>query len=593
VGSTNATNTTNATGTLTPTDVGVAPYVNLQRSLATAAMVFGVFYFPTAVTRNAMYDESSVDALDVVTAQLYRSTTGFAIVSAAALVSLVGPTSTGGAVAACGIVTAAAVWCLLCSLLYGRVANPQEGDFTTYRLLSRFKKVAYAAASVGAACSLAVAIRAHRHGQQRGTLVASPLNDAWAAWVCVGCAAFGVVVVPLLEFIARNAPCAFIACFGSATAAPLSPFESTVDRARRLLLQLEQQLADAGCMGAAWLQQRGAWRRRVESATRLSTVAAATIYVEASIRTTHLNAPFLRARAAWLTEIKGLVDPVDDEDATTSVAVVVQGMYANSGRGWCNSSCECCSCDSGDSDAAARRRRQNENSGGRETDPVAVALMAEQSRHDTLIRVVQGIVNGVAAAEDEGAHRGEFVPPDFVDPMPVAAQRLPTKTFVPFSVSDDDSANSHDDDGDASQGGSCDEMQPGEMRPRPKKTRPQAKAKVARSDAPSTKGATRQSRTSGAEEDPRSTGSSSNAPFGDAVSPHRSRRASGVDHDVVQTAEEPREGHAFDRDDEAGGHTPEATPAGGTATAATAAIADAEAADIAAALELGVDDGQW
>jgi hypothetical protein len=548
--------------------------VNLQRSLATAAMVFGVFYFPTAVTRNAMYDESSIDALDVVTAQLYRSTTGFATVTAAALVSLVGPTSTGGAVAACAIVTGAAVWCLLCSVVYGRVVNPQEGDFTTYALLSRFKKVAYAAASVGAVCSLAVAIRAHRQGQQGGTLI-SPLNDAWAAWVCVACAAAGVVFVPLLEFIARNAP-----CFASATAAPLSPFESTVDRARRLLLQLEQQLADAGCMGAAWLQQRGAWRRRVESAMRLSTVAAATMYLESCIRAVHLNAPFLRTRAAWLAEIKSLVDPIDEDEV--SVSVVVNAMYAYSGHDCCESSCGCCSCGDSSYGSATRARHRNDARLSAE-ELTAAAIKAAQSRHDLLIRVVQGIVNAVTAAED---HPPAATPHEdgapHVSPRSnngeekALASRPRTRSLSSSSSHDgaaataaaaDDGPNDNDDDGGSGIG------------PVATTTTEVEKHRDDEDDEDDHDTATR----AGA------AACRINAPFGAAESPGASRRASAArqDNTTTQNAIPENEGSATDA-----AAADLANDGGDAAAAASHAIAHA-ATDIAAAIERGVDDDQW
>jgi hypothetical protein len=317
--------------------------------------------------------------------------------------------------------------------VYGRVANPQEGDFTTYKLLSRFKKVAYAAASVGAVCSLAVAIRAHQQRQQNDTSVAPPLDDAWAAWVCVGCAALGIVVVPLLEFIARNA---------SATAAPLSPFESTVDRARRLLLQLEQQLADAGCMGAAWMQQRGAWRRRVESAMRLSTVAAATMYLESCIRAVHLNAPFLRTRAAWLAEIKSLVDPVDEDEV--SVTVVVNAMYANSGRG-CGSSCGWSS-----RDYATTNRTTTAAAGGapRDDNSLAAAVAADQRRHDALIRAVQGIVNGVGAADD--ATNVTPAPTCAQNENQTAASQIRDANARPSAAADDNDDHDESEEGEDS-----------------------------------------------------------------------------------------------------------------------------------------------
>jgi hypothetical protein len=387
---------------------------SLHSHLAFAGMVLGVFYFPTVLTRNAMYDESTAVALDVVIAQLYRMLTGLAAVAAAVVVGgfpslpLVG---TNTAVA----VLASAIWSLSVSLFYGRVLNPIEKSFTTFPALATVKVALYAVLIPVAAVFCAASASS-------GAATAYTRSDtasAAAAGLFTGVA--GLLMAVAVAFaharglfsIGRHAAKTFHA-------------QATIDVARQQLLALEEGLHARGMLNGTWGPQRDAWRRRCLGALRDSTLAVAAVELERCVVAPALDAVYVRSRPVWVAHADTLTDDVDRGVVEMNVNSLVNfGRSTGRRNGFF---ARLVGVDGPRPAAAAQQRADEQDHRRRDRRPPRRPVRADESateeeeelveppaaeqhepsrfgpeveaaRAETLLRLVQGLCNGVTHSD--------------------------------------------------------------------------------------------------------------------------------------------------------------------------------------------------
>ena len=370
-------NTTNTTAPYVPTC-----WQGPHRGLAIAAMILGVFYIPTTLSRNSYFDESADTSVDVVYTQLYRMLTGLATVLAAVMVALL----PGNGRAALIVVLTSSLWCLLVSLCYTQIAggggaSGLEVPFVTLPALKWGRIGVYTGSTLAAVfCLIQV-----DHGADRASL--------WAFWASIGVTA-GLYVAALV---------------GSAIARRLRhPEDDSIDAARQTLLRLEAALVSSEKVVLTWPRARDAWIGTVQSATRVSVLALATAKLQDGISIFRQSSRFLRQKPSWNAELGSLISGVDIEDDVESVLRTIGGRDRRYCFGDFEADCDCC-CD------GSGRRSSRSGARARSEDDAAASMARQQQQVDVLSRAVQSLVN---ATSDDAAPDPE---PD--QELPAAAGR--------------------------------------------------------------------------------------------------------------------------------------------------------------------------
>jgi len=317
---------------------GLVCFVNEEHAdWAMPMMVFSVYYLISTLTHNVIYDEADAARSDIIVAEFYRILTNGPIVAATVLVAFLSPqvTSSSSPPIALIIVLVASLWCLLCSVFYGRFINPTENAFCTLRLIELLRMALYASSFV---CSLLCIIASSVTTSSSNNN--SEDNNLWVIWASLG-ASFSFFLAAYL--------------YAEYCSSQNYPEEDSLDQVRRELLDLENTLVNQDKMTPAWVQARRAWRSKVEHALRPSTLAATAVHFEGGISSLHLDNFYLTSRDAWKRKTEKLIDENEKDESGVSLrdAKMTRQVRAM-GRGFHDgddyssdydeSMCGCCGC---------------------------------------------------------------------------------------------------------------------------------------------------------------------------------------------------------------------------------------------------------
>jgi hypothetical protein len=318
-----------------------------HRALSIVAMIFYVYYLPSALMRNATYDESSCRGLDVIYPQLYRMLVngGVAVATVVSVVAYDSPTA--GFV----MLLLAALWGVCVTAFYGPLLNAEEGTCCSVRSVAWWRGSMYAFVLVATAVVL---------GCEAGG-VAGP----WPLGLLGG-----VLVLVVLVAFGR----------GAQMRREQSLEQDTIDETRRELLQLEETLHGADAMTHRWAYQASPWRAKVRGATRASVLALAATQLEAHTHLLAKSVVFFMARDRWAADCAKVVSACDkDRDIDVDHELSARGFWD---RVLC-CDCGCCSHNDGRSD---------------DEDPKE---MEEEAKLELLQRIVATLQN---ATRDHATH---------------------------------------------------------------------------------------------------------------------------------------------------------------------------------------------
>ena len=395
--------TFNASGDNETTVSGPVCWEGPHRALAVTAMILGVFYLPTTLSRNAFFDESFFTDIDVVYTQFYRMLTGAFTVTAVVTVALLTPHSDQSK-AALAVVLVMSFFSLAVSVGYRYIANRandatiNEEDFVTLPALRNCRIAVYLGSMIAAAICLA---QVSSDSADRSSL--TPVYASVGVMV-------GLYLIALI-YSAVSQLCLHL------------PEDESFDALRDDLLNFEEELVKKEKMSLAWSNNfdkgccssgasvlsgtncltgscpRDVWRSNVKSAMRISALALLVVKLEENMSLLKVSPMFLRNKPRWNRDLKKLVDDVDLED---DVEAVIRQLKYRSSRycfGDCEADCDFCC----DDDFGPRHHRwgrsRNMNSANLEKwlSHAHKNTFARQIRN--LEKAVQSLIN---AARQEG-----------------------------------------------------------------------------------------------------------------------------------------------------------------------------------------------